>query len=142
MKFFALLCGLTAMIFVVSANAQGVSITPGKWEMTSTMTMSMLPTPQTFTATECVKESELSPDHFNMDEENPCNFSNVEMGGDTARWSIECPSEGGPAMKGQWEFTSHGDTLSGNGSMTANYGGQEMGFTMTWEGKRIGDCEE
>jgi hypothetical protein len=142
MKISVILCGGATMFFVATVNAQGVSITPGQWEMTSTMTMTMLPTPQTFTVTECVEESELSPEHFNMDKENPCNFSNVEMGGDTARWSIECPSEGGPAMKGQWEFTSHGETLSGNGSMTANYGGQEMGFTMTWEGKRIGDCEE
>ena len=61
--------------------------------------------------------------------------------GNTARWSIVCPTEGGPAMEGQWEFTSSGDSITGNGSMTASFNGQEMGFTMSWEGKRTGDCQ-
>jgi hypothetical protein len=46
------------------------------------------------------------------------------------------------SMQGQWEFISEGDSISGNGTMSANYNGQEMGFEMTWEGKRVGDCDE
>ena len=59
----------------------------------------------------------------------------------TAKWSISCPSDMGN-MEGQWEFTSNGDSISGNGTMTANYSGQEMGFEMTWVGKRTGECED
>ena len=141
MKLFTILSGLTAMLFTVTTNAQGVSIDPGLWEMTSTMTMTMMPQPQTTTVKECITESELGPDSFNMDEDNPCNISDLLIDDNSAAWSINCPTEGGPAMEGQWEFTSEGDSISGSGTMTADYGGQKMGFNMTWEGKRIGDCE-
>ena len=138
------LAGLMAMFFAVTSNAQGIDIDPGQWDMTSSMAMAMtgmsIP-PQTFTVSECITEEELSPDHFNMDEDNPCNISNVDIDGNTAKWSISCPSDGGN-MEGQWEITSHGDSISGNGTMTANFGGREMDFNMTWEGKRTGDCKE
>ena len=58
-----LLLGCTASVL-----AEGVPMTPGKWEMTMTMEMSMLPAPQVRTYTECVEESELNPDKFKMDE--------------------------------------------------------------------------
>jgi hypothetical protein len=140
MKTRIILCGLAAVFFVVDAGAEGIDIEPGKWEMTSTVTMTMLPTPQTSTVTECIREEELSPDHFNMDEGNPCEISNVTIDDNTAKWSIHCPSDMGD-MEGQWEFNSDGDSISGKGTMSANYGGQEMGFEMTWEGERIGDCD-
>ena len=144
MKKLVFLAGLAAMFFAVTSNAQGVDIDPGQWEMTSTMSMKMtgmsLP-PQTFTVTECIEAEELDPDHFNMDQENPCEISNLAVDDNTAKWSISCPSEDGN-MEGQWEFTSKGGSLTGNGTMTANYGGQEMDFQMTWEGNRTGDCDE
>ena len=37
--------------------ADGVPMTPGKWEMNMTMEMSMLPQPQTHTSTECIEET-------------------------------------------------------------------------------------
>ena len=141
MKLPVALSSLTVLFFAVTATAEGVSINPGQWEMTSTMTMTMMPHPQTTSVTECIEETELSPDSFNMDEDNPCEITEVTVDGNMARWSIECPTAGGPAMKGHWEFTSSGDSITGSGSMTASFNGQEMGFTMNWEGKRVGDCQ-
>lgn len=132
---------LAMMLFANVSDAKGVPIDPGLWEMTSTMTMSMMPQPQTTTTTECIEESEMDPEDFNMDEENPCNITNVTVDGDTARWSISCPTGNGMAMQGQWEIISKGDSITGSGSMTAEIAGQEMGFNMSWNGKRIGDCQ-
>ena len=144
MKNIALLSGLTAMFFTVTSSAEGIDIDPGQWEMTTTTTITMtgmsIP-PQTDKHNECVEEDELSPEDFNTDTEIPCEISNVNIDDNTAEWSIVCPSDMG-TMEGQWVFTSSGDSISGNGSMSANYGGQEMDFKMTWEGKRTGDCEE
>lgn len=131
---------LVTMLFANVASAKGVSIDPGLWEMTATMTMSMMPQPQTTVETECIEEDEMNPEDFNMDEDNPCSITDVDIDGNTARWSINCPTENGMAMTGQWEFTSFGDSITGEGSMTANMAGQEMGFNMTWNGKRVGDC--
>jgi len=131
---------LVLALFANVSYAKGVPIDPGMWEMTTTMTMSMMPQPQTTVDTECIEESEMNPADFNMDEENPCNITDVSVDGDTARWSISCPTEGGMVMEGQWEFTSHGDSITGKGTMTTEMAGQKMGFDMTWTGKRTGAC--
>jgi hypothetical protein len=141
MKLPVVLSSLAFVLFAGSATAEGVSIDPGLWEMTMTMTMTMMPQPQTTTVTECIKDHELNPESFNMDKDNPCQISDVTFEGDTARWSIHCPTEGGPAMEGQWEVISSGDSITGSGTMSADYNGQVMGFTMNWKGKRVGDCK-
>ena len=136
-----ILAGLAAVFFTSTGHAEGVAIQPGMWEMTSTMTMTMLNQPQTNTAKECIEEDELDPENFNMDQDNPCKIADVEIDGKTARWSISCPTEGGMTMDGKWEFTSYGDSISGSGSMSTEMSGQKFGFDMTWSGKRIGDCD-
>ena len=141
MKLRIILSSLIAVFFAGDSIAEGLSIEPGQWEMTMTMTMSMMPQPQTTTVSECMTEDVLSPENFNMDKDNPCDITNVAIDGNTARWSINCQTEGGPPMEGQWEITSKGDSLTGNGSMSANFSGQEMSFTMNWDGKRVGDCK-
>ena len=141
MRFNIFLTGLASLMLTGTASAEGVSIDPGMWEMTSTMTMTMMPEPRSTTVKECIEDDEISPESFNMDKDNPCNITDVTIDGNTARWSISCSTGGGPVMEGQWEFTSSGDTISGNGSMSTDFNGQTMGFNMTWEGKRVGDCE-
>ena len=141
MRFHFILTVITGVFLTGMATADGLAIDAGKWEMTSTMTMSMMPQPQTTTVTECIENDELSPEDFNMEEDNPCNITDVTVDGNTARWSINCPTEGGPAMEGQWEITSNGDTINGSGNMSAEFSGQAMTFAMTWEGQRIGDCD-
>lgn len=131
-----------ATVFVVNiSQADGIPIEPGQWEMTSTMTMSMMPQPKTTTTKECIEEDTLDPAAFNIDDENPCNISEVKIDSNTASWSINCPTDGGQTMEGSWEVTSHGDTLSGKGQMSTEFSGQKFGFDMAWKGKRIGDCE-
>jgi len=132
---------LAAVLISSTCGADGVSINPGMWEMTSSMTMTMLPQPQSNTVRECIEEDELSPEKFDMEKDSPCKISDVNIDGDTARWSINCPTEAGQEMTGQWEFTSLGDSISGSGSMSMEYAGQKFGFDMTWVGKRIGDCK-
>jgi hypothetical protein len=141
MRFNVFLTCLATVMIAGTASAEGVSIDPGMWEMTSTMTMTMMPQPRSTTVNECIEEDELSPESFNLDKENPCTISDVAVEETTARWSISCSTGGGPMMEGQWEFTSSGDTIDGNGSMSTEINGQTMGFEMVWTGERIGDCE-
>ena len=142
MRLHIILTGLAAIFFAGTSNAAGVAIDPGQWEMTSTMTMSMMPQPQTTTVLECIEENTLNPEDFNMDKDSPCAITDVTVEGNTVRWFINCPTEGGPVMNGNWEITSSGDSLSGKGTMLTEFSGQKMGFDMSWEGKRVGDCEK
>jgi len=56
------------------------------------------------------------------------------------KWSMDCIAQGG-ASRGEWEVTSHGDTLTGGGTITVDMQGQAIAMTMQWDGKRVGDCE-
>ena len=121
--------------------AEGIPIEPGLWEMTSTMNMPMLPQPRVSTDMECIEESELSPEAMNEEDmDTSCTFDTRVVDGNTMKWSMDCDSKGG-ASHGEWEVTSHGDSLTGEGTITVDMQGQAMVMTMKWDGKRVGDCD-
>lgn len=139
-KFLAL-CLFLGMAAPAAVSAKGVAVTPGLWEMSMSMNMPMMPVPQERSYTECVQETEIDPEKFQMDQETPCDVNDMVVDGKTISWSLSCPGPMG-TTEGQWSFTSEGDSMHGNGAMTAEMGGQNMEFTMSWKGKRIGDCEQ
>lgn len=141
MRLKPVLFALASVLLAGISQADGIPVKPGKWEMTSTMTMSMMPQPQITTETECIEEDVLDPVTFNMDEENPCDISEVNIESKTASWNISCTNGDGAATEGSWQVTSDGDTLNGQGTMSTIVAGQTFGFEMAWEGKRIGDCD-
>ena len=125
----------------IPAFAEGIPIEPGKWEMTSTMSMPMLPQPRVNTSTECIEESELSPETMTEgDMDSSCAFKDMTVDGNTMKWSMDCDANGG-ASRGEWEVTSHGDSLAGEGTLTVDVQGQAMVMTMNWDGKRVGGCD-
>ena len=122
------------------ARADGIPVEPGMWEMSSTMTMPMLAEPRVTTTTECMTESEISMDDMGGEDMDPnCQFEMAQIDGNTMKWSFDCPVEGGTSH-GEWEATSGGDSVTGNGVITMSFQGQTMEMTMSWQGKRIGDC--
>ncbi len=134
---------LTLLFSLVSSSAiaEGIPIEPGMWEMTSTMEMPMLPQPRVNTSMDCVEESELSPEAMTEEDMDPsCTFDTSVVDGNTMKWSMDCKAKEG-ASRGEWEVTSHGDTLTGGGTITMDMQGQPMVMTMKWDGKRVGDCD-
>jgi len=122
------------------AFADGIPIEPGKWEMTSTVNMPMMPQPRVTTTTECIEENEITPETLSDEGMDPgCTFDTGIVEGNTMKWSIDCSQAEG-AVHGEWEATSHGNTMTGEGTMTVDMQGQPMVMTMNWDGKRIGDC--
>ena len=106
--------------------AEGIPIEPGLWEMTSTMNMPMLPQPRVSTEMDCIEESELSPEAMNEEDmDTSCTFDTRVVDGNTMKWSMDCDSQGG-ASHGDWEVTSHGDSLAGEGTITVDMQGQAM----------------
>jgi len=138
-KFFA----ATAMLLTASAAAQAgaIPVKPGLWEMTSTMSMPMLPQPQVHSITECLEKEELSMSDVGTEGMDPnCTFESGQVDGDTMTWSFDCPVEGGGSSHGEWEATSHGDRVEGSGKITMEMQGQAMAMTISWTGRRVGDC--
>ena len=121
-------------------QAEGIPIEPGLWKMTSSVTMPMLPQPRVTTMTECMDKSEISMDDFGDDTmDSNCTFEMAQVDGKTMKWSVDCPTEGGTSH-GEWQATSSGDTIEGEGLLTVSFQDQAMEMTMTWQGQRIGEC--
>ena len=135
-----LLLAALLLTFSSASMARGVPMDPGKWETTMTMEMSMMPGPKVQTDIRCITESELSPDNFQSVQDSPCEVSEFEIDGNDVSWSIACPMPGG-SMTGNWSFTSGGDTVTGKGNLKGDMGGMAIEMNMSWEGKRIGDCD-
>ena len=121
-------------------QADGIPVEPGLWEMTTTVNLPIMPQPKVSTTTECMKDSEFDMDDVASDgSDNDCKFKMGEVDGSTMKWTVDCPVEGG-SSHGEWVATSSGDSVTGNGKMTMAFQGQTMEMTMSWEGKRIGEC--
>lgn len=128
------------VLISISAFAEGIPVEPGLWKMTSTVNMPMLPQPRVTTVTECMEKSEITMDEVSGEGMDPnCTFDMAQVDGNTMKWSVDCPVEGGTSH-GEWQATSGGDTVTGEGSLTMSMQGQAMEMTMTWEGQRIGAC--
>jgi len=134
------LIGLMIALASTNAMADGIAIEPGNWEMTTTMNAPMLTQPKVNTVTECIEESEITPEAMTDEMDSGCTFDARVIEGDTMKWSVDCQAAGG-STRGEWEATSHGDTLTGSGTITVDIQGQSMEMQMSWEGKRLGDCE-
>jgi hypothetical protein len=138
-----LFTAVSLLIVSTAAQAEGISIEPGKWEMNTVMTMPMLPEPKVTTVTECMEKDEITPESMSEDMNNPdadCKMNAEVVGDDTMKWTMDCSEEMGNS-RGEWEVTSYGDSMKGGGSVTMNVQGQEIVMTMEWEGKRIGACD-
>ena len=140
MKFQQSLILAAALVFSSATWAEGISVEPGMWEMTTTMNMPMMPQPRVTTMSECIKESEISMDDIGGEDMDPnCTFAMNQVDGNTMSWDVDCPVEGGTSH-GEWQATSAGDTVSGQGLITVAFQGESLDMTMCWTGKRSGDC--
>lgn len=132
---------LAAMaVFASPVLAGGIPVEPGLWSVTSTMSMPMMPAPQTMTMEECFEDDVIDMEDMAMEDLDPgCSYDLGQVDGNTMEWTIDCPVEGG-SMHAEWTATSGGDTVEGEGRMTMSIQGQNMEMTMSWSGERTGDC--
>jgi hypothetical protein len=139
MRTFPLTALCTAMLLATAAAA--FEVNPGKWQITSTTEMSMMPQPQTKTSTECLKEKTADEVLEALTQEDICKIKDHSENGATLKWSMECQGEGSPPMKASGELTSTGDTLNGVMNASMEMKGQKMTFKTMWKGKRLGECD-
>ena len=136
LTFFICLICLIASATVMAEKT--VSITPGKWQVTTTLSMSMMPQQRVETVKECVTEDVFSAENMLQDVQS-CSFIERKVTGNTLSWTMECATDAGPAQ-GKGQFTSHGKSADGTMEMTMNAQGQTFTTKMIWQGKHIGPC--
>ena len=113
------------------AQAEGLTIKPGLWETTTTMTNPFGGGEQTNTTEECVEEDHFDPESMMQDRN--------DVSGNTLNFGMSCDMEGAKSTV-TGTFTSEGDAGSGNMNMNIDAGGMQMEMKMSWTSKRLGDC--
>jgi hypothetical protein len=140
MRIVKILIAGASVAFVPAAWSDGIPVEPGLWETTTTINVPMMPQPQVQTTTQCMEKSEMNMDDVGTEGmDRACEFQMDQVDGNTMKWSVDCPVEGGTSH-GEWVATSEGASVTGNGTLTIAFQGQSMEMTMSWLGKRIGDC--
>ena len=134
----ALLFFLSLIVSTAVMAENTVSITPGKWQVTTTMSMSMMPQQRVETVKECVTEDVFSAENMLQDDQS-CTFIERKVSSNTLSWTMECATDAGPAQ-GKGQFTSHGKSADGTMEMTMIAQGQTFTTKMIWQGKHIGPC--
>lgn len=151
-KITAVVAAAGVTLFIPLSSAAGPSIEPGKWELTTTMEMSMLPEPRVITKSECIsrEKAESDPLAALMDQGN-CIVLSREESGDSIAFEVECTGDSSMPItsRGKGELTADGKTLSGRIDTTTEMpdmpnvpGMAQMGgkvtMSMQWTGSYLG----
>lgn len=119
------------------ALAEGMQVNPGLWE-TKSQVISPGGTHDNVSQ-DCIKDSEFSPETM-MDNNSGCSVTDSNSDAKSMQWNIQCENQG-VAMTGSGHASSTGDTISGGMDINANFNGQEVTMTTTWQGTRLGECK-
>lgn len=136
-----LLAATAALLLAGPAHAEdGIKITPGKWRITMTSQMPMMPQPRTKTSEECIARDTLSPEML-MENAEQCELTDIQIDGNKVTWQMSCNNPQGEGDFGaQGMLDVNGDTLQGRMDIAMTVNGQSMNASMDWAGQRIGDC--
>jgi uncharacterized protein DUF3617 len=124
-------------IFVISLAATAADVSSGLWETTAQITIpDMAQAERTnvipITQTRCFRNSDVGNPQQLIPPDSACQLTTSRMDGNTVSWAMQCA--GGMAGSGELTFTS--DSYQGTFRTTVN----GMPLTMSYAGKRIGDC--
>ncbi|MDY6943921.1 MAG: DUF3617 family protein [Pseudomonadota bacterium] len=131
--------GLLTVLLLMAANAHAetIKVKPGKWQVESTSS-NPFTGDRKYSNTQCIEKEEFDPAK-EMAKSAECKLLSHDIKGNTMNWTMSCNTEG-VVMTAKGHFQSKGDTASGEMTMNADMGGQPFTMKMTWNGKRIGDC--
>ncbi len=148
----ALFFGACLMLLISSpAWSGGPEMNPGKWEFTTTITMPMMPQPQTITNIECFTQEQAQEDPLAaLLKEGPCELVSKKVHGNRMDFEVACRGDMNVTSTGKGFFTTQGNTASGEMVVMMNMPemanmpnmeGQEMKMEQSWKGRRIGACD-
>lgn len=141
------------LMLIVSSPAwsDGPSMKPGKWEFTTTITMPMMPQPQTMTNIECITKEQAREDPLGaLLKEGMCDLVSKKVRGNRIDFEVACQGDMNVTSTGTGHFITKGNTASGEMEVimnmpemanVPNMKGQEMKMEQSWKGRRIGACD-
>lgn len=132
--------GIIAISFS-AAFATPSQMTPGLWEITTTMEMPGMPGGGYATKNRiCMRADDMEMEKKGLDEEmsKTCKITNMKSSRSNLSYDISCSGE--QPMKGKVKMSFKADSYTG--TMVMDMGGENaMKMTTRYSGKRIGKCK-
>lgn len=137
---------LFVSMILVTIPAFAGPMTPGMWEIETTMQITGMPvTSQPMKIKRCFTKKDISgkPDGF-AKASTPgqgCQVSDVKQNGATYKWAVQCNNKQGK-MNGTGEMTQKSNRFDGifNFTMQMPGAGKTMTMKQTVKGRRLGGC--
>jgi hypothetical protein len=122
----------------VAALAQGLE--PGEWQFTTTTAVPGMPSPRTFSTTQCVRKEDASsmPWERKNPGETDCRTTVTKKSGDTTSWQVSCPKSN---THGRGTARIRAGSLESEMTMVLEQGGRKMEMHSKTTGKRLGPCK-
>lgn len=114
-------------------------MTPGLWEMTSSMEGAGMPQMPPTKFQHCYRPEDVKDLRRTIPEKNKdCQVSDWKESGNTVTWKMSCT--GKAPMTGTGRITYAGDRYEGVNKITMAHGSQSMTMTQKYVARRLGDC--
>jgi len=138
----AAVCGLLAV--PLAGDAASTKLEPGLWETTAKTQMmgtSFSPPAQTHRSCLTREQAEHPWRQLQASKSEDCEFTNVEVSGQSASWKMECDGQGGHMIgTGKATFTDP-KHMNGVVHMLMHASGQDMKVNIETQGHWVGaDC--
>ncbi|WP_196138361.1 DUF3617 family protein [Aliikangiella sp. G2MR2-5] len=135
-------CSIALSLIAATTSAtiaEELSVNPGLWKSTSTITNSFSNQPVTETKQECIKEKKSFDPQELLKEAQGCKMLDNKLDGKTVSFKMECDMNGGKSsINGQ--FTAEEEKGNGHMDMKFEVQGMSMQMKLDWESERLGDC--
>ena len=118
--------------------AKGLPITPGLWEVTTTIESNM--GSRTETQKDCIKETEFDPRRQMQDMPKDKCKVNVKVDGNTLNYDMVCTQPAGVKMTMRGSTTINGKHMQGSMNMEGGMGGFNISRKMKTSGKWLSGC--
>jgi hypothetical protein len=138
-----------AMALLPAAASAFPNMQEGQWEIRThvnvpkmPMGMSLpksLPIPQSGTRTQCVAQSDIEQPQKLVLAKTGCSIQDLQHTGDQAHWRATCGGTLPARAEGKTNFS--GQALEGTASVVYSVQGFQLPVTMSYNGRRIGDCQ-
>ncbi len=119
--------------------AKGLPITPGLWEVTTTIESNFMGS-RTDTQKNCIKESEYDPRRQMQDMPKDQCKVNARVDGNTMHYDMACTQPGGVEMTIRGSTTVNGKHMQGSMKMEGGMSGFNISTKMKTSGKWLSGC--
>ena len=128
-----------SLLAAAGAPAAGLTLEPGLWEASWTISNALTGQQFTETRTQCIRTREFNPREL-LRQAQGCQVVSEDQQGNRIRFSLVCTLEGGAQTQVDGDFETDG--TRGNGRLHTRMRIGEMSLTMDTSvtTRRIGDC--